>query len=106
MFRLEKDGALINRYGFNSKGSADLETRLLSRKQLGLCNNGLLGINLGKNKNSKEECHSDYIEGVKLLGKFADYLVINVSSPNTPNLRDLQKRGALEGLLSEVGCKK
>lgn len=62
----------------------------------------LLGINLGKNKTSAEDDPSDFVRGVSTFGPFADYLVVNVSSPNTPGLRDLQKREALVKLLREV----
>lgn len=62
----------------------------------------LLGINLGKNKTSAEADASDFVKGVSTFGPLADYLVINVSSPNTPGLRDLQKRSALEALLRQV----
>jgi len=65
----------------------------------------LLGINLGKNKNSLPDSNEDYIKGVKSLGPWADYLVINISSPNTPGLRALQKRETLEKLLTEVSYK-
>jgi len=62
----------------------------------------LLGINLGKNKSSNVESVDDYVKGVKELGDYADVLVVNVSSPNTPGLRSLQKREKLETLLREV----
>ncbi|KAG9296625.1 hypothetical protein G9A89_002896 [Geosiphon pyriformis] len=62
----------------------------------------ILGINLGKNKSSSPNSHEDYVTGVKTLGNFADFLVINVSSPNTPGLRSLQRRGVLEDLLRKV----
>ena len=62
----------------------------------------VLGVNLGKNKNSAADDISDYVEGVKTLGPFADMVIINVSSPNTPGLRGLQKRGVLEDLLRGV----
>ena len=62
----------------------------------------LLGVNLGKNKISPADSNEDYVEGVKNLGPFADYIVINVSSPNTPGLRALQRREPMELLLKEV----
>lgn len=63
----------------------------------------LLGVNLGKNKATPDEAAArDYVKGVETLGPFADVLVVNVSSPNTPGLRGLQKRGILEALLKEV----
>lgn len=61
-----------------------------------------LGINLGKNKTSAPDSHQDYIDGVKAFAPFADYLVVNVSSPNTPGLRSLQKREYLMDLISKV----
>ncbi|CAG8726391.1 10411_t:CDS:2, partial [Ambispora leptoticha] len=62
----------------------------------------LLGINLGKNKTSPPDLVDDYVKGIRRLGKFADVLVVNISSPNTPGLRGLQRRGILENLLKEV----
>ncbi|CDR88424.1 related to dihydroorotate dehydrogenase, mitochondrial precursor [Sporisorium scitamineum] len=62
----------------------------------------LLGINLGKNKTNKEESVDDYVKGVERLGPYADMIIVNVSSPNTPGLRRLQRRGVLEGLLTQV----
>lgn len=64
-----------------------------------------LGINLGKNKLS-QDAGADYLEGVKVLGPLADYLVVNVSSPNTPGLRDLQGKAELRQLLHTVGLQK
>lgn len=64
-----------------------------------------LGINLGKNKLS-QDAGTDYLEGVKVLGPLADYLVVNVSSPNTPGLRDLQGKAELRQLLHTVGLQK
>lgn len=73
-----------------------------NNKTLALRKNKLLGVNLGKNKLSAAESNDDYIDGVKQLGIFADYIVINVSSPNTPGLRLLQKESTIESLLSDV----
>ena len=67
-----------------------------------LLHNRILGVNLGKNKTSAAESNQDYIDGVKTLGPFADYLVVNVSSPNTPGLRSLQRREPMERLMKEV----
>lgn len=104
VFRLTADQAVINRYGFNSYGLEEAQQRLSARKdtQQQKRNAGLpLGINLGKNKLS-QDAGADYLEGVRELGPLADYLVINVSSPNTPGLRDLQGKAELQQLLQTV----
>ncbi|XP_067158375.1 dihydroorotate dehydrogenase (quinone), mitochondrial isoform X7 [Apteryx mantelli] len=104
VFRLAEDEAVINRYGFNSHGHAAVERRLRARQQtqLRLTEAGMpLGINLGKNKSSADAA-ADYVAGVRTLGPLADYLVVNVSSPNTPGLRDLQGRAELHSLLTKV----
>ncbi|CAJ0953966.1 unnamed protein product [Ranitomeya imitator] len=104
VFRLLEDKAIINRYGFNSHGIAVVRRRLLRRaeKQKTLTAEGMpLGVNLGKNKTS-ENAVADYTRGVRELGPLADYLVINVSSPNTPGLRALQGREQLRHLLDMV----
>ncbi|XP_053304732.1 dihydroorotate dehydrogenase (quinone), mitochondrial [Spea bombifrons] len=104
VFRLQQDRAVINRYGFNSHGIEVVRQRLVERreKQKTLTAGGMpLGINLGKNKTS-EDSAADYIKGVQELGPLADYLVINVSSPNTPGLRHLQGKDQLRHLLAEV----
>ncbi|XP_045073019.1 dihydroorotate dehydrogenase (quinone), mitochondrial [Coregonus clupeaformis] len=104
VFRLTTDQAVINRYGFNSCGLAAAQERLKAREgtQVELTKAGLpLGINLGKNKLSQDAV-ADYQEGVRALGPLADYLVVNVSSPNTPGLRDLQGKGELRKLLYKV----
>ncbi|XP_076989023.1 dihydroorotate dehydrogenase (quinone), mitochondrial [Tamandua tetradactyla] len=104
VFRLPEDHAIINRYGFNSHGLSVVEHRLRARqqKQTKLTEDGLpLGINLGKNKTSVDAA-ADYVEGVRVLGPLADYLVVNVSSPNTPGLRSLQGKAELHCLLAKV----
>ncbi|XP_038139630.1 dihydroorotate dehydrogenase (quinone), mitochondrial [Cyprinodon tularosa] len=104
VFRLPADQAIINRYGFNSCGLSEVHTRLKARgeTQQEHSNTGLpLGINLGKNKHSQDAA-ADYSEGVRALGPLADYLVVNVSSPNTPGLRDLQGKAELRQLLRTV----
>ncbi|KAK6477156.1 dihydroorotate dehydrogenase (quinone) [Huso huso] len=104
VFRLPADQAVINRYGFNSCGHAAVRERLKARQELQseLTKAGRpLGINLGKNKLSRDAA-SDYSEGVRVLGMLADYLVVNVSSPNTPGLRDLQSKEELRHLLDRV----
>ncbi|KAG7235195.1 hypothetical protein INR49_003106 [Caranx melampygus] len=104
VFRLLADKAVINRYGFNSCGLEDAQQRLKAREetQQEQSKAGLpLGINLGKNKLS-QDAGTDYLQGVKMLGPLADYLVVNVSSPNTPGLRDLQGKAELHQLLHTV----
>ncbi|NXL65866.1 PYRD dehydrogenase, partial [Chordeiles acutipennis] len=104
VFRLVEDEAIINRYGFNSHGHAAVERRLRARQetQLRLTGAGMpLGVNLGKNKTSTDAA-ADYMAGVRMLGPLADYLVVNVSSPNTPGLRDLQGKAELRDLLTQV----
>lgn len=104
VFRLVEDEAVINRYGFNSHGHAVVERRLRARQeaQLKLTTVGMpLGVNLGKNKSSTDAA-ADYVAGVQTLGPLADYLVVNVSSPNTPGLRDLQGKAELRDLLTKV----
>ncbi|KAM9047514.1 dihydroorotate dehydrogenase (quinone), mitochondrial isoform 3-T3 [Megaptera novaeangliae] len=105
VFRLPEDQAVINRYGFNSHGLSVVEHRLRARQQTQarLTEDGLpLGINLGKNKTSVDAA-SDYAEGVRVLGPLADYLVVNVSSPNTAGLRSLQGKAELRRLLTKLG---
>nr|XP_054496623.1 dihydroorotate dehydrogenase (quinone), mitochondrial isoform X1 [Agelaius phoeniceus] len=92
------------RYGFNSHGHVAVERRLRARQeaQIRLTAAGMpLGVNLGKNKSSTDAA-ADYVAGVRTLGPLADYLVVNVSSPNTPGLRDLQGKAELRDLLSKV----
>ncbi|XP_034384518.1 dihydroorotate dehydrogenase (quinone), mitochondrial isoform X1 [Cyclopterus lumpus] len=104
VFRLTTDHAIINRYGFNSCGLAEAQQRLEARRdaQQQRSEAGLpLGINLGKNKLS-QDAGADYLQGVRALGPLADYLVVNVSSPNTPGLRDLQGKAELRQLLHTV----
>ncbi|PVD20405.1 hypothetical protein C0Q70_18559 [Pomacea canaliculata] len=102
VFRLTEDRAVINRYGFNSEGHDAVFKRLRHREaEPVVSERGLMGVNLGKNKLSGHPV-SDYVTGVRIFGKVADYLVINVSSPNTPGLRDLQGKKELEELLDQV----
>jgi dihydroorotate dehydrogenase len=98
VFRLPEDGAVINRLGFNSAGLAAAVTNL-RRRRAG--QDGILGINIGKNRDSADAA-ADYAAGTTALAPLADYLVINVSSPNTPGLRALQEAGALRALLACV----
>jgi dihydroorotate dehydrogenase len=93
VFRLEEDHALVNRMGFNSDGLDAVVDRLSRRRSP-----GVIGVNLGKNRDSQDAA-ADYALGIRRMAKLADYLVVNISSPNTPGLRDLQRRGNLEALL-------
>ncbi len=97
LFRLPEDRAVINRMGFNSRGHAVARANLARRRGRG----GIVGVNLGRNKASPDAT-ADYRRGVETLGPLADYLVVNVSSPNTPGLRALQGRDPLHDLLSAV----
>jgi dihydroorotate dehydrogenase len=97
LFRLEEDEAVINRMGFNNRGQADARRRLDRRARWG----GIIGVNIGANKDSADRI-SDYAEGVRTMAPVADYLTINVSSPNTPGLRQLQDEGALRALMSAI----
>lgn len=99
VFRLKEDKAIINRYGFNSEGHDAVYNRLKDR--VTEQDNCLLGINLGKNKSSTDAI-SDYTQGVEKFSRLADYLVVNISSPNTPGLRDLQGKQKLQNLLDKV----
>jgi dihydroorotate dehydrogenase len=97
VFRLPQDQAVINRYGLNSDGAAIVRHRLASRMGRG----GIIGVNIGANKDSADRT-GDYVTLVQELGPVVDYLSVNVSSPNTPGLRNLQGRKELDELLARV----
>lgn len=97
LFRLTEDGAVINRMGFNNAGLEPVAGRLAARRGRG----GIVGANIGKNRNAADAV-ADYAEGVRVLAPLADYLVVNVSSPNTPGLRELQRRSELAVLIEEL----
>ncbi len=103
IFRLARDRGVINRLGFNNGGQAAALPRLRHmRERMGTeMNRGLLGINIGANKDSEDRI-SDYAAGAVTMAPFADYLTVNISSPNTPGLRALQDKGALTELLAAV----
>lgn len=102
LFRLPAQRAVINRLGFNNGGQAAAARRLAARRAAGAAvGRGPVGLNLGKNKDSADAA-ADYRTGVANLGPLADYLVVNVSSPNTPGLRALQGRAPLAALLGQV----
>jgi dihydroorotate dehydrogenase len=96
VFRLEPDQAIINRLGFNSGGLDPVCDRLSRRTR-----SGIVGVNLGKNHDT-EDAARDYAEGILRAASLADYLVVNVSSPNTPGLRELQHRALLGSLLERL----
>jgi dihydroorotate dehydrogenase len=95
LFRLREDRAVINRMGFNNGGFAAAKARLSGRRR------GIVGVNIGANKDSGDRI-ADYIAGAREMAPAADYLTVNVSSPNTPGLRRLQDPQALAGLLAGV----
>jgi dihydroorotate dehydrogenase len=101
VFRLPEDRAVINRLGFSGAGAEAAARRLARWRAGGGIPGGILGVNLGKNRDSKDAA-ADYAAGARALGRYADYLVINVSSPNTPGLRALQGRAELERLIDRV----
>jgi len=101
VFRLVEDEAVINRYGFNSDGHQAVQSRLEQQYLARGHPPGILGINLGKNKTS-DNAIGDYVKGVQCFSGWGDYLVINVSSPNTPGLRSLQGREQLATLVDKV----
>ncbi|GAA4365168.1 quinone-dependent dihydroorotate dehydrogenase [Hymenobacter saemangeumensis] len=99
LFRLPQDGALLNRMGFNNDGAEAVARRLAQRKNRQL----LIGGNIGKNKDTpNEQAAADYVACFEALKEVVDYFVVNVSSPNTPNLRQLQEKKPLIELLQQV----
>tara|TARA_Y100000590_G_scaffold161332_1_gene185015 strand:+ start:28396 stop:29457 length:1062 start_codon:yes stop_codon:yes gene_type:complete len=101
VFRLINDSALINHLGFNNDGIKKIEKRLSYRHLNRYSSQGIIGINIGKNSFT-EENSKDYILCLKALGKHVNYIVINISSPNTPGLRNLQNRENLENLIISI----
>ncbi|HRE44297.1 MAG TPA: quinone-dependent dihydroorotate dehydrogenase [Terricaulis sp.] len=97
IFRLSEDRAVINRLGFNNEGHAAVAARLAARAG----RRGVVGANVGANKESADRA-ADYVRGLGLVWKHASYVTANISSPNTPGLRGLQERGALEDLLGRM----
>ena len=96
LFRLVEDEAVINRLGFNNRGQEAARRRLMQRPR-----RGLVGVNIGANKDSPKRI-DDYALGVARMAPVADYLTVNISSPNTPGLRALQAGGELDELLAAV----
>lgn len=96
VFRLVSDRAVINRLGFNNGGHAAALARLIARKS-----RGVVGVNIGANKESPDRA-ADYVAGIETFYGVASYFTVNISSPNTAGLRDLQAPAALDGLLSRI----
>jgi dihydroorotate dehydrogenase len=97
LFRLAEDRAVINRMGFNNAGQPAAFDRLERRGH----RHGIVGVNVGANKDSADRI-GDYVAGVRAMSPVADYLTVNISSPNTPGLRGLQEEGALDELLAAI----
>jgi len=97
LFRMERDEAVINRMGFNNDGAEAVLRRLASRAHLG----GIVGVNVGANKDSADRT-ADYVKLIETFAPVASYFTVNVSSPNTPGLRNLQQSAALDDLLAKV----
>jgi len=97
LFRLERDEAVINRMGFNNDGGEVVLRRLAARSARG----GIVGVNVGANKDSEDRV-ADYVRLIETFAPVASYFTVNVSSPNTPGLRNLQQAAALDDLLAKV----
>ena len=100
VFRLVEDEALINRLGFNNQGAKNISDRIKKNRPT-----GLLGINIGPNKDTKER-EKDYIECLKTFHNSGDYITINISSPNTEDLRDFHNQNKLNDLLEIIDKEK
>ena len=96
LFRLVRDHALVNRLGFNNRGFEAARARLAAHRP-----RGVLGVNIGPNKDSSDRI-ADFARGIALFSDIASYFTINVSSPNTPGLRDLQKKDSLDALIARL----
>jgi dihydroorotate dehydrogenase len=99
LFRLSEDNAVINRMGFNNDGQAIVLQRLIERRARG----GIIGVNVGANKDSSDRI-GDYVKGIEAFEDVASYITINISSPNTPGLRNLQSKTDLQKLLERVNA--
>jgi dihydroorotate dehydrogenase len=97
LFRLDADQAVINRLGFNSEGADAVLRRLAARAKAG----GIVGINVGANKDAPNRV-ADYVRLIERFAAVASYVTVNISSPNTPGLRDMQQAGVLDDLLARV----
>lgn len=100
MFRLREDEAVINRLGFNNEGGDALVANLKRRKKV-----GVLGVNIGKNKDTPDAAR-DYLTGIEAVYPYADYITINISSPNTVGLRNLQQKTQLVALMKAITAKR
>ncbi len=101
LFRLPKANAIINRMGFNNKGIDHLTDQVANARKAGF--EGIIGINIGKNFDTAvENAIEDYLIGMRSAYRYADYITVNISSPNTPNLRTLQYGEELDKLLSAI----
>jgi dihydroorotate dehydrogenase len=100
LFRLAEDETIINRFGFNNKGAKKFATNLKNRPQ-----SGIVGANIGKNKNSTDSI-ADYLTMMEEIDGLSDYITVNISSPNTPGLRDLQGKEELDKLLGAIISKR
>lgn len=98
VFRLESDRAIVNRLGFNNQGFAAVHARLAARRA-----GGIVGVNVGANRDSPNRA-ADYAAGIARFADVASYITINISSPNTPGLRDLQEGDALADLLTRISA--
>ena len=99
LFRLTQDQAVINHMGFNNDGHAAVLQRLMARR----AQSGIVGVNIGANKDSPDRI-GDYVKGIEVFEEVASYITINISSPNTPGLRNLQGRADLQRLLARVNA--
>jgi dihydroorotate dehydrogenase len=97
LFRLDADQGIINRLGFNNDGAAAVHARLAARRNTG----GIVGVNIGANRDSADRVQ-DYVRLTETFASVASYFTVNVSSPNTPGLRDLQQAKVLDDLLARV----
>lgn len=97
LFRLIEDEGVVNRFGFNSEGHRAVYNRLAARTGKG----GIVGVNVGANKDAADR-GDDYVAGISAFADVASYFTVNISSPNTPGLRDLQQASALDDLLARV----
>jgi dihydroorotate dehydrogenase len=103
LFRLPKDQALINRMGFNNDGAVAIAERLKTWRSENRDTTLIIGGNIGKNKiTANEDAWMDYVKCFRSLYPYVDYFVVNVSSPNTPGLRELQERDSLHNILTSL----
>ena len=101
VFRLSSDAAVINRYGFNNDGAEQAKTRLSKWRKTSAGQRHILGVNIGANKDSLDRI-ADYAATSAILSPYADYITVNVSSPNTPGLRDMQTPSILAEIMAAV----